>query len=87
MSTHFKNPIISIGQLYLNETLNEYIVVTKNDRGYISYAGNSCRGKLEGENFIEVFPPVDPIDLSDSEKDILLQLSTSGVELKIGYLS
>ena len=87
MSTLFKNPIISVGQLYLNETLNEYIVVTKNDKGYISYAGTTCCGKLEGENFIEAFPPVDPLDLSDSEKDMLLSLFNGTVELKIGYLS
>ena len=46
-------PLIVTGQIYLNEALNEYIIVTKNNRGQISYAGNGFMGRQIDEDFID----------------------------------
>jgi len=46
-----RTPLIEAGQIYLNEGLNEYLIVTKNARGQIWYEGAGFRGQLEDFDF------------------------------------
>lgn len=85
-------PIILEGQVYYDETKNSYLVVTARKGEMVSYTGqpfNGCpgfRGKLEDEQFIERFQPVDPIDLTPEEKRELLSFCHSQVDLKVGFI-
>lgn len=79
-------PLITVGQVYLNETLNEYFVVTKNNRGHISYQGPSFRGQMADDEFIDLFPPVDPEDVSSEEQNQLLQYCGDNISLKTGFI-
>lgn len=78
-------PIILEGQLYLNEALNEYLIVTKNDKGHTKFQGKGFKGQMEDESFIDYFPPVDPQDVSDDEINQLLAFSNTKKPL-MGFL-
>lgn len=79
-------PLIAVGQIYLNEKLNEYIIVTKNNRGHIAYQGNGFRGQMIDEDFIEVFPPVDPSDVIEEELNMLISYCPVGAIPRIGFI-
>lgn len=75
--------LIAEGQLYFNDELNEYLVVTSADRGMVCYAGPGFSGRRDHHEFLDLFQPVDPVDLTAAEASTLTALSHSG-ELKIG---
>lgn len=77
---------IQEGQIYLDELKNEYLIVTKTDRGRISYAGPGFNGIREDETFIEKFLPVDPADLEANEILQLLAFCQDGVTAKVGLI-
>lgn len=79
-------PIIATGQIYLQAELNEYMIVTKNARGQITYAGNGFVGHAEDHSFIERFNPVDPADVSDAEIHVLLKLCPQDTVASTGYI-
>lgn len=79
--------MISVGQLFLNAELNEYLIVTKNSRGQISYAGAGFRGHSEDHSFIERFDPVNPDDVSVDEIAGLLSLCPIGTKASTGFIS
>ncbi len=69
-----RTPIIVPGQVFLHPT-NEYIVVTKANRGDISFKGQGITGMHEAELFLKRFGPVDPADLSAEEQQALHQFT------------
>ena len=80
-------PMILAGQLFLNEQLNEYLIVTKTSRGQISYAGSGFKGHSEDITFLERFKPVDPTDVSVDEVAGLLSLCSPGTRVSTGFIS
>lgn len=78
--------MIAAGQLYLNEQLNEYLIVTANRHGQVSYAGSKFRGLSEDQAFIERFKPVDPSDVDMAEIESLLTLCPPGTKAKVGFI-
>ncbi len=78
--------IILEGQVYYDEEKNDYLVVTANNRGVISYSGHGFRGLLGDDAFIERFQPVDPADLTPAEEQQLLSFCRPGTQLKIGFI-
>ncbi len=81
-----RTPIIAEGQLFLNEYLNEYLIVTLSRHGQISYAGSKFKGHMEVESFLNRFKPVDPSDVEDSELTTLLSFCRAGVNASTGYV-
>jgi len=81
-----RSPLIQVGQLYLNEYLNEYLIVTKNNRGQISYEGPGFRGSCEDVDFIEKFPAVNPEDVDEVEVKDLLFHCPPGTEASTGFV-
>lgn len=79
-------PIIMVGQVYLHTTLNEYVVVTKSNRGDVYFAGKGISGKMYYEDFLEQFPPVDPMDLTPEETTELMQVLSADSNLLIGWI-
>lgn len=79
-------PLIRIGQLFLNEQLNEYLIITKNNRGQISYEGNGFRGSCEDVDFIEKFPAVNPEDVDLVEVEYLLTFCPEGTVATVGFV-
>lgn len=85
-------PIILEGQVYYDESKNSYVVVTQKKGEMISYTGQPSkgnlgfRGRLEDEQFIERFQPVDPIDLDLDERRELLSYCQPGTTLKVGFI-
>ena len=79
-------PIITTGQLYLNEALNEYQIVTRNVRGQVDYAGKNFTGRCADETFLERFQPVDPVDVEATELNFLLSLCPAGTKPKVGLI-
>lgn len=79
-------PLIVAGQLYLNDFINEYLIVTANNRGQISYAGIGFRGQAEDATFIERFQPVNPEDVDKMELATLLSFCPDDVEASTGYI-
>jgi hypothetical protein len=69
-----RTPIIVPGQVFLHP-LNEYIVVTKANRGDISFKGAGITGMHEAELFLQRFGPVDPADLSAEEQRALAEFT------------
>ena len=65
-------PLITIGQIYLHPTYNEYMVVTKYNRGDVNFSGPGFSGKCWVEAFLQKFQPVDPADITEAEKTVLL---------------
>lgn len=82
----FKAPLIKVGQLYLSSDHNEYIIVTKNNRGEIDYAGPGFRGRLEDQAFVARFQPVDPADVTAEELNVLLSFCPPGTRPEVGYI-
>jgi hypothetical protein len=80
-------PVIAAGQLFLNEALNEYLIVTKNQRGQIHYAGPGFKGFSEDHSFIDRFQPVDPADVEPAELRTLLELCPIGTRASTGYIA
>lgn len=80
-------PIILAGQIYLQEELNEYLIVTKNARGQVTYAGIGFVGHAEDQSFIERFNPVDPTDVDPAEVEQLLTLCPLNTKASTGYIS
>lgn len=85
-------PIILEGQTYYDESKNAYLVVTKKQGEVVSYTGQpfagslGFRGKLEDEDFILQFQPVDPVDLTAEEAAELLSFCPPGTNLKTGFI-
>jgi hypothetical protein len=80
-------PMILAGQLYLNESLNEYMIVTGCTRGQVKYAGKGFKGHSEDQSFIERFKPVDPADVEPQEIHELLELCPVGTQVRTGFIS
>lgn len=79
-------PLISAGQIYLNSALNEYMIVTKNVRGQVHYAGLGFVGQVEDESFLKIFEPVDPADVLDAELASLLKFCAPGTKASVGFI-
>jgi hypothetical protein len=73
--------------VYLNEDLNEYLIVTRNVRGQISYEGFGFKGHAEDQSFIERFKPVNVLDIDEVEVQGLLSLCPDSVqEASTGFI-
>lgn len=81
-----RSPLIQVGQLFLNENLNEYLIVTKNNRGQIFYEGPGFRGQAEDYAFIEKFPAVNPEDIDQEELGHLLFFCPPGTQASTGFV-
>lgn len=79
-------PLIKVGQLFLNESLNEYLIITRNNNGQVSYAGIGFRGCLEDLDFIDKFPAVDPADVDPTELLQLLNECPEGTIPSVGFI-
>ena len=80
-------PIIILpGQLYYDETKNEYLIISRHQGDTTSYEGHGFRGMLETDEFLERFQPVDPADLEQEELDELVNLCRVPVVPKIGFI-
>lgn len=79
-------PIIAVGQVFLNEDLNEYLIVSKNNFGQIYYAGPNFKGQSEVETFIERFAPVNPDDVVEQELSTLLSFCPVNTVASTGYI-
>lgn len=78
--------MITVGQVYFNEDADDYLVVTKNERGQVQYIGHGFFGHSEDQSFIERFKPVDPEDLTASERLTLISLAPQGTKLQTGFI-
>ena len=79
-----RTPIIVPGQVYLHPDFNEYMVVTKANRGDIQFKGPGFRGMHEVELFLTRFQPVDVNDLNGSEVQALAEFTD--VALSTGWV-
>lgn len=79
-------PIITVGQVYLQAELNEYMIITKNARGQVTYAGNGFVGHAEDQSFIERFNPVNPDDVDAVEVEVLLSYCPANTRVSTGYI-
>ena len=79
-------PIILTGQVYYDETKNDYLVVYNRKGEMIYYKGLGFSGVMEDIDFIERFQPVDPADLTTEEASNLLSFCSSTTTLRTGYL-
>ena len=79
-------PMIAVGQVYLQADLNEYMIVTKNARGQVTYAGKGFVGHAEDQSFIERFQPVNPVDVDSEEIDSLLNLCPPNTRASTGFI-
>jgi hypothetical protein len=79
-------PLIRSGQVYLNEDLNEYLIVTSNQLGQVSYEGVGFKGQAEDLLFIERFKPVDPADVDSDELTELLSFCAEGAQALTGFI-
>lgn len=83
----FDHPQIKVGGIYLNDFVNEYLIVTKTNQGQIFYSGHGFTGQANDEVFLERFLPVDPADVHPDELNELLTFCPSGTEPLTGYVS
>lgn len=81
-----KSPLIVTGQIYLNEELDEYLIVIKNNRGQVYYKGDGFGGQAEDASFMTRYLPVDPEDVEEEELVFLLSFCPDGTCAKIGYI-
>jgi len=66
---------VEVGQLYLHERNNQYMIVTANKNGTLTYAGlKGLTGRCDYEVFLEMYPSVDPTDVNHDELEALLDL-------------
>lgn len=79
-------PLIAEGQFYLNQDMNEYLIVIQNKRGQVKYGGSNFRGMMNDESFIETYLPVDPADVDSNELKSLLSLCSEGTTAKTGFI-
>jgi hypothetical protein len=79
-------PILLEGQLYYDEEKNEYLIITRNRGGVISYSGPGFRGQLDDEVFLDRFQPVDPADLDDGELNMLTAFCSPNTTAKVGFI-
>ena len=79
-------PLILAGQVYLNADLNEYLIVTNNNRGQVAYEGVGFKGQAEDVLFIERFQPVNPSDVDQVELDELSEFCDAGIQPSTGYI-
>lgn len=79
-------PIIATGQIYLQAELNEYMIITKNARGQVTYAGKGFVGHAEDQSFIERFNPVNPDDVDAAEVELLLSYCPPNTTVSTGYI-
>jgi succinate dehydrogenase flavin-adding protein (antitoxin of CptAB toxin-antitoxin module) len=82
-----RTPIIAPAQVYLHNEHNEYVVVTKVNRGDIQFRGNGFYGMNESELFLERFSPVDPADLTTDETNELTMFLASPQPLLVGWVT
>lgn len=80
-----RTPIVIPGQVYLH-TCNEYIVVTRANKGEITFRGPGIAGVNEVEVFLNRFGPVNPEDLSGPEHSGLVNLLKTPVALTVGWV-
>jgi len=91
MQNH-RAPLILEGQVYYDTEKNAYLVVIKKNGDVVTYRGQAFnqvlgfRGMLEDEEFAVTFQPVDPVDLTQSEKDELTSYCAPGTKLKLGFI-
>jgi len=78
--------MIAVGQLFLNAILNEYMIITKNERGQVTYAGSGFKGHAEDHSFIERFNPVNPNDVDAFEISDLLSMCPTGTKASTGFI-
>lgn len=81
-----KLPIVLAGQVFFDDEKNDYLVVTYARGDVISYSGHGFKGMLDIDIFIDRFQPVDPEDLTDTEKTQLLSLCSGETVLKMGFI-
>lgn len=79
-------PILVTGQLYLCTELNDYAIVTRNNRNQISYSGRGFKGQADSEIFVERFEPVDPADVDDTDLTFLSSLCPDGTLISTGFI-
>ena len=82
-----RSPLILAGQIYLSEDLDEYLIVTRNNRGQIYYEGDGFKGQSEDWTFIEKFKPVDPDDVDNDEITCLIEKCPCGTKAMVGYIA
>ena len=82
------NPIVLPGQMYLHVELNDYIVITKNSAGYVSYEGKEVRGKCDISTLMDqtVFMPSDPASLTNNEIMRMQSHLRPGTKLSTGVV-
>jgi len=78
--------MINVGQLYLHDELNEYMIVTSYNRGYVSYEGPGFSGRSDSEEFLECFLPVNPEDVSPEEVNYLKSFCPAGTVVTTGFI-
>lgn len=81
-----RSPLILAGQIYLSDELNEYLIVTKNNRGQVFYKGEGFGGQSEDSTFIERYQAVDPEDVEVGELSLLLSFCPDGTKAKVGFI-
>lgn len=81
-----KSPLILAGQVYLHQDLDEYLIVTRNNSGLVTYCGIGFKGSSDDFTFLDRFPPVDPEDVCPIELQCLLCLCPDGTTPKIGFI-
>lgn len=81
-----KAPLILAGQIYLNDFINEYLIVTRNNKGQIHYEGNGFKGQAEDQTFVERFLAVSPEDVEAEELQQLLSMCPPDTEALCGFV-
>lgn len=82
----FDHPQIKVGGLYLNDFINEYLIVTKTNQGQIFYSGKGFTGQVNDESFLERFLPVDPADVQPEELKMLLAFCPPDTIPSMGFV-
>jgi hypothetical protein len=86
MKPQSKPVIVQVGQMYYDESKNDYLIVTKHRGDLTSYAGHGFCGQAETESFLDRFQPVDPDDVETDELAAYLNFCPPGTEAKVGYI-
>lgn len=81
-----RTPIMLVGQVYLHQENNEYVVVTGVRRTNVYFSGYGFNGMHDVEIFLERCGPVDPADLEPEETCTLMGLCEQH-ELLIGWVA
>ena len=86
MAIMIQPPLVCVGQIYLHSDLNAYLIVTRNNRGQIHFAGDGFFGQAEDEEFVSRYGPVDPDDVDADEIAGLLTLCPEGTQASTGFV-